>query len=76
MNESKKIPEDWKWVKLEELCDKISLNKIKLKQKDYLENGTYPVVDQGQELIGGYFNDRKLLIPEEPPFIVFGDHTR
>ncbi|MCA6423885.1 MAG: restriction endonuclease subunit S [Flavobacterium sp.] len=76
MNESKKIPEDWKWVKLEELCDKISLNKIKLKQKDYLENGTYPVVDQGQELIGGYFNDRKLLIPEEPPFIVFGDHTK
>ena len=30
------IPIDWKWVKLEDLANKISLNKIKIKQKDYL----------------------------------------
>lgn len=45
------LPKDWKWVKLDEISDKISLNKIKIKQKDYLEEGTFPVVDQGQDLI-------------------------
>jgi type I restriction enzyme S subunit len=70
------LPKDWKWVKLGEVCDKISLNKIKIKQKDYLEEGTYPVVDQGQDLIGGYYNDKNLLIPNEPPYIIFGGHTK
>lgn len=70
------LPKDWKLVKLGEVCDKISLNKIKIKQKDYLLEGKYPVVDQGQELIGGYYNDENLIIPDEPPFIIFGDHTK
>ena len=79
MNEEKNINQlqkEWKWAKLNEISDKISLNKIKIKQKDYLEEGTFPVVDQGQELIGGYYNDETLLIPNEPPYIVYGDHTK
>ena len=39
-------------------------------------NGRFPVIDQGQELIGGYYNDEKLIIPDEPPYIIFGDHTK
>jgi type I restriction enzyme S subunit len=74
--EIKQLPKGWKWVKLGEVCDKISLNKIKIKQKEYLEVGDYPVVDQGQELIGGYFNDKNLVVPREPPYIIFGDHTK
>ena len=70
------LPKDWKWVKLDEISNKISLNKIKIKQKDYLEEGVFPVVDQGQDLIGGYFNDENLVIPNEPPYIIFGDHTK
>jgi type I restriction enzyme S subunit len=70
------LPKDWKWVKLGEVCDKISLNKIKIKQKEYLEEGTFPVIDQGQELIGGYYSDKNLLVPNEPPYIIFGDHTK
>ncbi len=74
--EEKILPKDWKWVKLGEISNKISLNKIKIKQKDYLEEGVFPVVDQGQDLIGGYYNDKNLVIPNEPPYIVFGDHTK
>lgn len=70
------LPTGWKWAKLGEVCDKISLNKIKIKQKDYLIEGRFPVVDQGQDLIGGYYNDDNLVIPNEPPYIVFGDHTK
>ena len=76
MNGIQQIPKDWKWVKLGEVCDKISLNKIKIKQKDYLEEGLYPVVDQGQSLIGGYYNNESLLIPNSPPYIIYGDHTK
>jgi type I restriction enzyme S subunit len=72
----KQLPKDWKWVKLGDVCDKISVNNIKIKQKDYLESGLYPVVDQGKDLIGGYNNDKSLVVPYEPPYVVFGDHTK
>ena len=76
MTENNNIPEHWEIRKLEEVCDKVSLNGIKIKQKDYLAVGKFPVIDQGQEIIGGYFNDEKLVIPTEPPYIIFGDHTK
>jgi type I restriction enzyme, S subunit len=70
------LPKNWKEIQLGKACEKISLNGIKIKQKEYLQEGKYPVVDQGQDMVGGYFNDDKLVIPEEPPYVVFGDHTR
>src|ERR1035437_2525062 len=76
MTETNNIPKHWKIKELGEVCDKISLNGIKIKQKDYLTEGKYPVIDQGQDLIGGYYNDENLLVPTEPPFIIFGDHTK
>lgn len=70
------LPKNWRWVKLADVCDKLSLNKIKVKQREYLDAGPFPVVDQGQELIGGYYNDKNLLVPDHPPYIIFGDHTK
>lgn len=67
---------DWKIVKLGESIIKVSNNGLKLKQKNYLSEGKYPVIDQGQELIGGYSNDESLLVSCELPVIIFGDHTR
>ena len=48
----------------------------KVKQKDYLERGQFPVVDQGKNTIGGFSDDEKKVINCELPVIVFGDHTR
>lgn len=48
----------------------------KIKQKDYLPKGAYPVIDQGQELIGGYTDDPSKLVRCRLPVIVFGDHTK
>ena len=76
MKDNTNIPKHWKLKKLGEVCDKLSLNKIKIKQRDYLREGKYPVVDQGQELIGGYYNDPNFVVPNEPPYIIFGDHTK
>jgi len=70
------LPRGWAVLVFKKTCDKISLNGIKIKQKQYLPVGEYPVVDQGQDIIGGYFNDGDLLVPDAPPYIVFGDHTK
>ena len=48
----------------------------KIKQKDYLHKGAYPVIDQGHELIGGYTDDPSKLVRCRLPVIVFGDHTK
>lgn len=48
----------------------------KIKQKDYLPKGAYPVIDQGHELIGGYTDDPSKLVRCRLPVIVFGDHTK
>jgi type I restriction enzyme S subunit len=48
----------------------------KLKSKDYLETGSYPVVDQGEKFISGYVDDIALTYRGDLPIILFGDHTR
>ncbi|MDD6357690.1 MAG: restriction endonuclease subunit S [Bacteroidales bacterium] len=61
--------------KLGEIIDKVPI-EFKVKQKDYLPKGKFPVVDQGQDLIGGFVDDESLLVKTELPIIVFGDHTK
>lgn len=48
----------------------------KLKSKEYLAEGLFPVVDQGEKLIAGYVNDKELIYQGEIPVVIFGDHTR
>jgi len=68
--------EDWIEVEYEKIVNKVSTNKKKLKQKEYLQKGKYPVIDQGQNLIGGFTDDDTKLLDCELPVIVFGDHTK
>jgi type I restriction enzyme S subunit len=70
------IPENWVWTRFE-VCfrDRTSSDK-KLPQKQYEEAGKYAVIDQGQQLIGGYTNDASLVFNGILPVVVFGDHTR
>ncbi|MBE8995666.1 restriction endonuclease subunit S [Microcystis aeruginosa LEGE 91341] len=43
---------------------------------DYLESGDIPIIDQGQDLIGGYTNERQAVCDIRLPCVVFGDHTK
>lgn len=52
-----------------------SRNVSKIKKRDYLESGLYPIVDQSAELIGGYSDIEDGFYNGED-YIVFGDHTR
>lgn len=59
------------------LVNKVSISpEMKTKQKDYLDRGKLPIIDQGQELIGGYTDKSNMQLPCSLPVIVFGDHTR
>lgn len=68
--------EDWTEVKFDELIMNIPTSNKKIKQRNYLQKGKYPVVDQGKELIGGYTDDEKKLLDCDFPVLVFGDHTK
>lgn len=70
------VPENWCWVKYDSIIENLSSSTKKIKQKEYLKEGIYPVIDQGSSLIGGYTNDENLLYDGELPVIIFGDHTR
>ena len=68
--------EDWIEIEFKDIVDKIATSNYKVKQKDYLSAGDFPIIDQGQELIGGYENDEKKVLKCDLPLVVFGDHTR
>lgn len=59
------------------LVNKVSISsEMKTKQKDYLSAGKLPIIDQGQNLIGGYTENPEKELHCNLPVIVFGDHTR
>jgi len=48
----------------------------KVKTKDFLEDGRYPIIDQSQNEIAGYWNESDDINVVSEPVIVFGDHTK
>lgn len=65
-----------KVLPFEEVIQDASGGNAKVQKGDYLSAGAYPIVDQGQEFIGGFSNNQNDLVKGEGPWIVFGDHTR
>jgi type I restriction enzyme S subunit len=70
------VPGNWCWIHLLESFENKTDSKKKVQSKTYLEHGNLAVVDQGQELIGGYTNDENMSFSGPLPVIIFGDHTR
>ncbi len=67
---------EWVDINFAAVVDKISTNGKKVKQKEYLTEGKFAVIDQGQDFIGGYSNSDEKKIEVNEPVIVFGDHTK
>ena len=64
-------------VQYKTLVKKVSISpEKKTKQKDYLPKGQLPIIDQGQQLVGGYSDNLDMQLSCNLPVIVFGDHTR
>lgn len=58
-----------------EVFDDCTSRCKKIPKEEYLAEGKYIVIDQGQNIIAGYTNIEDGLF-EDIPAIVFGDHTR
>jgi len=62
-----------------QLIDKKLETKFKgigLLTTQYLNEGKFPIVDQGKSLTNGFTNDETKVIKVNQPIIIFGDHTR
>lgn len=65
----------WEMVKFEDCFLDITSKAKKIPKEQYLSNGKYPIIDQGQNKIAGYSDDNTDLYCDVP-VIIFGDHTR
>lgn len=65
-------PDGVEYRKVEEISQTLT-PKTKVKSHSYLENGKYPVIDQGQDYIGGYTDEEDAFPAGE--YVIFGDHT-
>ena len=48
----------------------------KIKSKDFLESGKFPIIDQSNDYISGFWNNSNDCVEIEKPVIIFGDHTK
>jgi len=68
---------EWEEIEVEKtLAKKNFVIKESALQKDYKKSGLYPIVSQSKDLISGYSNDKELLIDQDIPTVIFGDHTQ
>ncbi len=77
INDYVAILDDSKIIPIKDSIKKLSF-KIPsgLKKSEYQLKGKFPVIDQGKVSEGGFSDDERLLIKNDLPLIIFGDHTR
>ena len=76
LNHLKLLPRSWIINEFKQVISDNSGGNKKLAKSDFLDEGEIAIVDQGKELIAGYFDDISLAVKTPPPYVVFGDHTR
>lgn len=70
------LSKGWTETTFGDVVENVPITHKKLPKRQYEETGRFPVVDQGQQFIGGYSDDEEKVIDEDLPLLVFGDHTR
>ena len=73
--ESEKINSEYPTVKLLDVF-KVVTPVSKIKSKDFLNKGKYPIIDQSKNEVAGYWNKEEDKMSFQNPTIIFGDHTR
>ncbi|NCS02492.1 MAG: restriction endonuclease subunit S [Microcystis aeruginosa G13-07] len=74
--EYKRFPKPWDVIPFTKAFKDMTGGQTKIPKGDYLESGDIPIIDQGQDLIGGYTNERQAVCDIRLPCVVFGDHTK
>ena len=69
----REIPQGWSTLPISAILDKYSTTK-RYETKEYLSQGKYPIIDQGDTYIVGYTNEDDNLLTRHPA-VLFGDHS-
>ena len=69
----RKIPQGWSTLPISAILDKYPTTK-RYETKEYLSQGNYPIIDQGDTYIVGYTNEDDNLLTRHPA-VLFGDHS-
>lgn len=64
----------WPMVNVMEVLKDVTRGHQRIPKANYQEYGETPVVDQSIDAIAGYTDENSSLT--DPPYIIFGDHTR
>ena len=70
------IPIEWDVVDFKNFFNSVGAKKYQVQKSNYLTNGSYPIIDQGQKFIVGYSDEDDKVYKNTNGVIVFGDHTR
>ena len=65
----------WQSDPFEDCIEKVTYTS-KIQRKDFLTQGTFPIVSQEEAFINGFWDDEADLFPVTSPIVVFGDHTK
>ena len=70
---NKELPEFWTTTLIGQILDKYPSTK-KFDTSEYLKDGLFPIIDQGESYIIGYTNDSDNILYRYPA-VLFGDHS-
>lgn len=65
----------WKFRDLEDCIERVTYTP-KVQRKDFLNEGTFPIISQEQDFINGYWDDASAVFRVGKPVVIFGDHTQ
>jgi hypothetical protein len=63
------------FVNVADLLREVKLT-TKIQKTQFLPSGRYPIIDQSENFIAGYWNDEADVFRVTEPLVLFGDHTR
>ena len=70
---NKELPEVWTVAPIGQILDKYPSTK-RFDTSEYLKDGLFPIIDQGESYIIGYTNDSDNILYRHPA-VLFGDHS-
>jgi type I restriction enzyme M protein len=65
----------YEMVKIEDLIKDVKYT-TKIQKAEFLSKGKFPIIDQSENEIAGYWNNENDLYNITKPIVIFGDHTR
>ncbi|MBS4015967.1 MAG: N-6 DNA methylase [Candidatus Latescibacteria bacterium] len=69
------LNQKWPIEKVENIIEEVK-HTNKIQKSKFLETGRFPIIDQSEKFIAGYWNNEKDVFKISKPVILFGDHTR